>query len=47
MRLEIFKDEIYLPEPVGKQPKYWLKSYGKRFLFKLATACCTNESVST
>lgn len=37
MRLEIFKDEIYLPEPVGKQPKYWLKSYGKRFLFKLAT----------
>lgn len=37
MRLKILKEEIFLPEPVGKQPKYWLKSYGNRYLFKLAT----------
>lgn len=29
--------EPHLPEPVGKQPKYWLISNGRRFLFKLAT----------
>lgn len=27
----------HLPEPVGKNPKYWLIAAGKRFLFKLAT----------
>lgn len=29
--------EPHLPEPVGKQPKYWIISNGKRYLFKLAT----------
>lgn len=37
MRMKIFEEEIFLPEPVGKQPKYWLKSYGNRYLFKMAT----------
>lgn len=37
MRVKIFPEEIYLPESVGKQPKYWFKSYGKRYLFKIAT----------
>lgn len=37
MRAIILNDEVYLPEPVGKQPKYWICSYGKRFLFKQGT----------
>jgi len=37
MRLKILKEEIFLPEPVGKQPKYWFESYGNKYLFKLAT----------
>lgn len=37
MRAKILKEEIYLPEPVGKQPKYWFKSYGEKYLFKKAT----------
>lgn len=37
MRIKILEEEIFLPEPVGKQPKYWFKSYGNRYLFKLAT----------
>jgi len=37
MRVKIFREEIFLPEPVGKQPKYWLLSYGNKYLFKLAT----------
>ena len=37
MRAQIDEKEIFLPEPVGKQPKYWFKSYGKRYLFKIAT----------
>lgn len=37
MRLNILKEEMFLPEPVGKQPKYWFKSYDKKYLFKLAT----------
>lgn len=37
MRVKIFKEEIFLPEPVGKQPKYWLLSYGNKYLFKLGT----------
>ncbi len=37
MRAKILEDEIYLPEPVGKQPKYWFQSYGNRYLFKFAT----------
>ena len=37
MRIKIFEEDIFMPEPVGKQPKYWFKSYNERFLFKLAT----------
>lgn len=37
MRTTIIDEEIYLPEPVGKQPKYWITAYGKRFLFKIST----------
>lgn len=37
MRTIIENDEIFLPEPVGKQPKYWLLSYNERYLFKIAT----------
>jgi len=37
VRIKILEEEIFMPEPVGKQPKYWLKSYGNRYLFKLAT----------
>ena len=37
MRTNIFKEDIYLPEAVGKQPKYWVEGYGKKFLFKYST----------
>lgn len=37
MRLDIPKSEIYMEEPVGKQPKYWFLSYGNRYLFKKAS----------
>lgn len=37
MRIKIFEEQILLPEPVGKQPKYWFKSNGNRYLFKLST----------
>ncbi len=37
MRAEIINEEIYLPEPVGKQPKYWICAYNKRYLFKIST----------
>lgn len=37
VRVKILEEEIFMPEPVGKQPKYWLKSYNNRYLFKLAT----------
>ena len=37
MRIKISEDEIFLPEPVGKQPKYWFRSYNEMYLFKLAT----------
>ena len=37
MRAKLINKEIYLPEPVGNQPKYWMESYGNRFLFKLRT----------
>ena len=37
MRIRIINEEIYLPEPVGKQPKYWICAYGKRYLFKIGT----------
>jgi len=37
MRAIIIDEEIYLPEPVGKQPKYWIIAYDKRFLFKIST----------
>ena len=36
MRLDIPNNEVYMEEPVGKQPKYWFLSYGKRYLFKKA-----------
>ena len=34
---ERMNEDPHLPEPVGKQPKYWIISMGKRFLFKFAT----------
>ena len=34
---ERMSEKPHLPEPVGKNPKYWLVSMGKRYLFKLAT----------
>jgi len=37
MRSQICAEEIYLPETVGQQPKYWFESYGKRYLFKKAS----------
>lgn len=37
MRIKLIEQEIFLPEPVGKQPKYWFKSYGNRYLFKEGT----------
>ena len=37
VRTKIINEEIYLPEPVGKQPKYWICAYGKRYLFKIGT----------
>lgn len=37
MRTKILKEEMLIPEPVGKQPKYWFVSYNQRYLFKLAT----------
>ena len=37
MRTKVINEEIYLPEPVGKQPKYWICAYGKRYLFKIST----------
>lgn len=37
MRAKLINTEICLPEPVGKQPKFWIESYGNRFLFKLMT----------
>jgi len=35
--IKILEEDVFLPEPVGKQPKYWFKSYGNRYLFKFAT----------
>ena len=32
MRAIIIDEEIYLPEPVGKQPKYWIIAYDKRLM---------------
>lgn len=37
MRAKIINEEVYLPEPVGKQPKYWICAYDKRYLFKVGT----------
>lgn len=37
MRVKLIDDEIYLPEPVGKQPKFWICAYDKRYLFKIST----------
>lgn len=37
MRVKILEEDVFLPEPVGRQPKYWFKSYGSRYLFKFAT----------
>ena len=37
MRVKILEEDVFLPEPVGRQPKYWFKSYGNRYLFKFAT----------
>lgn len=37
MRAKILEEDVFLPEPVGKQPKYWFQSYGNRYLFKFAT----------
>ena len=45
MRTKIIKEEIYMPEPVGKQPKYWICAYGKRYLFKIGTFKNDNTSV--
>ena len=45
MRAKIINEEIYLPEPVGKQPKYWICAYDKRYLFKIATSKQDNTPV--
>lgn len=37
MRLNLINDEIYLDEPIGKQPKHWLISYDTKYLYKKAT----------
>ncbi len=37
MRIKISTGNEILPEPVGKQPKYWFKANGNSYLFKLAT----------
>lgn len=36
MRSDIRNSEFYLEEPIGKQQKYWILSFGKRFLYKKA-----------
>jgi len=35
--IKILEEDVFLAEPVGKQPKYWFQSYGNRYLFKYAT----------
>ena len=37
VRTKILEEDVFLPEPVGKQPKYWFRSFGNRYLFKFAT----------
>ena len=37
VRIKILEEDVFLPEPVGKQPKYWFRSFGNRYLFKFAT----------
>ena len=37
MRIKLTNEEFLMPEPVGKQPKYWLKLGNNSYLFKLAT----------
>lgn len=37
MRIKILEEDVFLPEPVGRQPKYWFKRFGNRYLFKFAT----------
>ena len=45
MRTKIINEEIFLPEPVGKQPKYWICAYNKRYLFKIGTYKADGSSV--
>lgn len=35
--IKILEEDVFLAEPVGKQPKYWFESYKNRYLFKFAT----------
>jgi len=37
MRAQILEEDIYMAESIGKQPKYWVEGYGKKFLFKFGT----------